>query len=102
MAAAHGLGVAARIGAVIAAALVGGYMIALGHQVMQGVGPDMPDAAVLPLAVAVLAVLPLWPGLGRKTARVAAGALLALAAGVALDVRLDPLADTVPVYSADK
>ena len=93
---------AARIAGLIVATLVGGYMIALGHQVMQGVGPGMPVAAVLPLAVAVLALLPLWTGLGMRTARIAAGALLVLAVGVALDVRLDPLADTVPVYSADK
>jgi len=102
MASAHGSGFAARMAAVIAAALVGGYMIALGHQVMQGVGPNLPVAAVLPLAVSAMAVLPLWPGLTARTARIAAAALLVLAAGVALTVRLDPLADTVPVYSADK
>jgi len=101
-AAASDSGIMARIVAVFAAALVGGYMIALGHQIMQGVGPGMPVAAVLPLAVAAMAVLPLWPGLGVKTARVVAALLLVLAAGVALDVRLDSLADTVPVYSADK
>ena len=95
-------GKVARGLAVIAAALVGGYMIALGHQVMQGVGPGLPVAAVLPLAVAVIAVLPLWPGLSRQTARVAAALLLLLGAGVALNVQLDLLADTVPVYSADK
>ena len=83
-------------------ALVGGYMIALGHQVMQAVGPNLPVAAVLPLSIAALAVLPLWPGLRVKTARVAAALCLMLAVGVALTVRLDPLADTVPVYSADK
>ncbi len=65
----HGSAFSARGLAVIAAALVGGYMIALGHQVMQGVGPKLPVAAVLPLAVAAMAVLPLWPGLGTKTAR---------------------------------
>jgi hypothetical protein len=102
MGSAHCSGLPARGLAVIVAGLVGGYMIALGHQVMQGVGPSMPVAAVLPLAVAAMAVLPLWPGLGVRTARVAAAVLLVLAVGVALDVRLDPLADTVPVYSADK
>jgi hypothetical protein len=102
MAGAHAEDGMAPIAGLIAAALVVGYMIALGHQVMQGVGPGLPVAAVLPLAVGNLAVLPLWPGLRVKTARIAAGALLALAAGVALNVRLDPLAETVPVYSADK
>jgi hypothetical protein len=77
-------------------------MLALGHQVMQGVGPNLPVAAVLPLVLAALAALPLWPGLGRKAAWAVAAALLMLDAGTALWVRLDPIADTVPVYSADK
>jgi hypothetical protein len=47
-------------------------------------------------------VLPLWEGLGARTARMAAAALLVVALGTALTVRLDPIADTVPVYSADK
>ena len=102
IAAAQRSGAAARGLAVAVLALVGGYMIALGHQVMQAVGPNLPVAAVLPLSIAALAVLPLWPGLGVKTARVAAALCLMLAVGVALTVRLDPLADTVPVYAADK
>ncbi len=102
MAGSKGDSTVARGREVITAALVGGYMIALGHQVMQGVGPGMPVAAVLPLALAALAVLPLWPGLSARSARIAAAVLLLAGVGIALDVRLDPLADTVPVYSADK
>jgi hypothetical protein len=69
---------------------------------MQGVGPNLPMVAVLPLTVAGLAVLPLWEGLSARSARMAAAVLLVAALGTALTVRLDPLADTVPVYSADK
>lgn len=81
------------------AALVMGYMIALGHQLMQGVGPTMPFAAALPLALATLAVLPIWQGIGARSVRgVAAGALVG-AAVVALWVQLDAPADTVAVYA---
>lgn len=76
-----------------------GYQIALGHQLMQGVGPTMPGAAALPLGLGALAFLPLWPGLSRRQARQAGLALLLLALGAALWVRLDPVADTVAVYS---
>ncbi len=102
LALAAGEGGAGLLAALVLGAPVIGYMIALGHQVMQGVGPNLPVAAVLPLAVGALAVLPLWDGLSARTARMAAAVLLVLALGTALTVRLDPLADTVPVYSADK
>lgn len=102
LAMAAGEGMAGRLVALALGAPVIGYMIAMGHQVMQGVGPNMPMAAVLPLAVMVLAWLPLWEGLSARTARIAAAVLLVAALGTALTVRLDPLADTVPVYSADK
>lgn len=102
LAMAAGEGAAGRLLALVLGAPVLGYMIALGHQVMQGVGPGLPVAAVLPLAVANLAVLPLWEGISAQKVRIGAAVLLVIAVGTALTVRLDPLADTVPVYSADK
>ena len=102
LAMAAGEGTAGRLAALVSGALVTGIMIALGHQVMQGVGPGLPMAAALPLAVAALALLPLWEGVVARTARIAAALLLAAAVGTALTVRLDPLAATAPVYSADK
>lgn len=82
-----------------AAALVAGYMLALGHQLMQGVGPTMPFAAALPLALAALALLPVWQALGTRAVRgVAAGALLG-AVAVAFWVQLDAPADTAAVYA---
>lgn len=87
----------ARAIAVLLGALVLGYMLALGHQLMQGVGPDLPSAAALPLALAALALIPLWPGIskGRRVGM----ALLLAALAVALWVRFDPMARTVATYS---
>ncbi len=92
----------ARLLALAGAALVTGYMIYLGHFTMQGVGAPMAWIAALPLALAVMAVLPVWPGLAEKAARRLGAVLLVLALGMALWVRLDPLADTVAAYSSDK
>jgi hypothetical protein len=69
---------------------------------MQGVGAPMAYVAAMPLALAVIASLPVWPGLGEKVARSSAAVLLGLALGMALWVRLDPVADTVAAYSSDK
>jgi hypothetical protein len=89
----------ARAIAVLLGASVLGYMFALGHQLMQGVGPDMPSVAALPLALGALALIPTWPALSHRHARLAGLALLVLALGAALWVRFDPMADTVAVYS---
>ena len=95
-------GTAARAFAGAVAASVVGYMLALGHQVMQGVGPTMPMAAALPLALGALGLLPVWHGVTSRTARIGAACLLILAMAVALWVRLDPVAETVAVYADTK
>lgn len=95
-------GTAARAFAEAVAASVVGYMLALGHQVMQGVGPTMPMAAALPLALGALGLLPVWHGVTSRTARIGAACLLILAMAVALWVRLDPVAETVAVYADTK
>ena len=95
----------ARAGAALIAAnavAVTGFMLALGHQVMQGVGPTMPMAAVLPFSLAVVTLLPLWRGLAQRTARITGICLLLMAGGVALWVQLDPVADSVPAYADTK
>ncbi|PLK25980.1 M20/M25/M40 family metallo-hydrolase [Novosphingobium sp. TH158] len=86
----------------LGAALVLGYEIYLGHFAMQGVGPTMPFVVSVPLALATLAILALWPGLAPRAARRGALAALALSLLVSLWVRFDPIADTVAVYSSDK
>jgi hypothetical protein len=91
--------VAVRIGV---AALVAGYLLSLGHQLMQGVGPTMPFAAALPLALAVLALLPLWPGVAARNARALARALLLGAMTMSLWVLLDKPAPSRAVYSDSK
>jgi hypothetical protein len=86
-----------RVSASVVAALVTGYLLALGWQIMQGVGPSMPFAVVLPAGLAVIALLPLWPE--QKRPRMVAGVLLVAAIGMALFVRFDPIPPTVAVYS---
>lgn len=90
---------AVRIGI---AALVGGYMLALGHQLMQGVGPTLPFVAALPLALAVSSTLPLWPGIEVRKARMIAVVTLLGAASVSLWVLLDAPAASRAVYSDSK
>jgi len=86
------------------AALVGGYMLSLGHQLMQGVGPTLPFAVALPLALAlaILSTLPLWPVMEARKARAIAVAALLAAASVSLWVLLDPPAASRAVYSYSK
>jgi hypothetical protein len=91
-----------RIASGLVAAVVTGYMLGLGHQLMQGVGPTMPMAAALPLSVAMLALLPIWPGLNRSAAWKVATGLLIAAVGVALWVQFDAPADTRAVYADSK
>ncbi len=87
--------------AMACAALTFGYMLYLGHFIMQGVGPVMPSVAALALALASAAMLALWPGLTARTNRIAAISLAVLAVAMALWIRFDPIADTVAVYSSD-
>lgn len=80
-------------------ALVTGFMLGLGHFLMQGVGPDTPMAVSLPLALGVLPIIALWPGIDRIVVRKASAALLLGAAAVALWVQLDSPAETRAVYA---
>ncbi|WP_310533386.1 M20/M25/M40 family metallo-hydrolase [Novosphingobium sp.] len=95
-------GAAGKIAGGVIAALVLGYEVYLGHFVMQGVGPSIPFATVLQLALGSLAVLLVWPGVGKPMGRRLALAALAAAVIISLWVRLDPMADTIAIYSNDK
>lgn len=78
--------------------LVVGYMLGLFHLLMVGVGPDLPSVAALPLALLSLAILPFYPGLPKRSRAVLSLILLGLAITVALWIRFDPIAVTVPTY----
>ena len=94
------LGTRARVWiTLITGAPVAGYMVGLSHQLMLGVGPTMSFLAALPLAIGTMALLPLSDSMLHRRAQVSAVILLVAACGVALWVRLDPVADTIAVYS---
>ena len=80
------------------AALVIGYMLGLFHLLMVGVGPDLPSVAILPIALLTLALLPLYPGTQSRTGNGLALISFGLSVAVALWIRLDPIAATVPLY----
>jgi len=63
-----------------------------------GVDPDMLSAAILPAALSVLALLPLYLGLSKRTVQSVAMAGLGIAVILALWIRYDPIAATVPLY----
>ena len=94
--------VVGRLTAATAAALVTGYMVQFGHQLVQGVGNDLLPAATLPFVFAAFSWLPLWSGLSRRSALTATAVLLAVAVAIALWVRLDPVAASAAVYSTFK
>lgn len=98
---AHGARRAPWLAAALAAPVIG-YQLGLGHQLFQAVGGDLPAMIALPLALASLAVLPLWQPLTPRLRWIMAGAALAVMLVTALLIRTTPLADTVPAYSLHK
>jgi len=76
-------------------------MIMLGHLLLLGVGPTMLPVAILIAAISVLALMPFWPGTekgqDKKLILVRLGIIIALA----LWIRFDPIASTVPLYSTN-
>jgi hypothetical protein len=69
------------------------------HVLLLGVGADMPFAVVLLLVPALALLAPLMPEWPRGRALSLSGALLLVAAALALWVRLDALAPSVAVYA---
>lgn len=86
--------------AAFVAAIVTGYLLALGYQAMQGVGPSMPWVTAILMALAMIVWLPLWGEIPRW--KPIAGSLMVLAVGMALFVRFDPVPPTVAVYQSLK
>ena len=80
------------------AALVSGYMLSLGHLLMLGVGPDMLSVVILPASILGVSVFPLYKGIkSRANTNIAIAAFIGSAA-LALWVRVDPIASTIPLY----
>ena len=75
-----------------------GYMLFLGHLLMLGVGADMMSVAILPAALAILLLWPVLPQELPKRFKWMALLFLLLAIAIALWVRFDPMAATVPTY----
>jgi hypothetical protein len=90
---------AARL--LLAAAAVFGLALmgVLAHFVLLGIGPDTPSAIAVFAPMTLLLLWPLLPPVRHWKALTAALVLVLAAGSVALSVRLDPLAPSVPPYS---
>ena len=88
--------------AVVLGGIVLGMLLQFGHQFMQGVGPDLPSVTAFLAALALPVLGALFPVLDRKRAWQFAAVCLVGAFAMALYVRFDPVADTVPVYDSMK
>ena len=94
-----GLGLTVRPLAPVGAVFTVGTMLALGHMLLQGVGPDFPGAAALPLALLAAALMPLWPGLNARAQRLVMVLAVVVALGSGLWLRTHAFADTAAVYA---
>lgn len=79
-------------------ALITGYMLSLEHLLMLGVGPNLLSVAILPAAIIALSISPLYADISKRTAAALAIAGLCLSIVIALWIRFDPVASTVPLY----
>ncbi|WBO22017.1 M20/M25/M40 family metallo-hydrolase [Sphingomonas abietis] len=87
----------------LALALVVAPLIPLAHLAFLGVGAPMAPVMLAFLLIVAAAVWPLAKiGQGTRTALVIAGALVAVGLVIAVQVRTDPIAATIPAYSLDK
>ena len=88
----------AMLAAIPALAWLGG----LAHNILLGIGAGMPSVAAIFAPLTLLLLWPLAPRLTRRAATVAALLCIAVAGGIALWVRLDPVAESVPPYPSRK
>lgn len=91
----------AALRSVLAAAALG-MLLQFGHMFMQGVGADLPSVVALLAALAIPVLGPLVPEVKAKRVALAAGLCVVAALAIALVVRFDPVAETVPVYRSMK
>lgn len=88
--------------AVVLGGMVLGMLLQFSHQFMQGVGPDLPSVVAFLAALAFPVLGALFPALHRKRAWQFAAVCLVGALAMAMYIRFDPVADTVPVYDSMK
>ncbi len=87
---------------VLLAAAALGMLLQFGHMFMQGVGADLPSVVALLAALAIPVLGPMIPPIApRQAVRIAVLCVMG-ALAVALVVRFDPVADTVPVFQSMK
>ena len=79
-----------------------GFLLQFAHQFMQGVGADVPMVAALLAALAIPTLSPVIDRVDVKSCIRLSAILLISACAIALWVRLDPVADTVPIYPSMK
>ena len=86
--------------AAVPAAVAGGHLLYLAHFTFLGVGAPMAEVMAVYALLAALLVWPLFRSAERpRPFLIGAGILLIAGTAVALSVRLDPMAPTIPPYS---
>jgi len=83
------------IGSICAVAGLG-HLLAQAHFIFLGIGAEAPAVMIIPIFAALPLLLPLWL---ERPRRWMAGVALSTAAALALWVRFDPIAPSVPAYS---
>lgn len=86
----------------IAAALGAGYLIAFSFFILQAIGSGSPAVVILPLALSAVLLAPLAGPVDARTARIAAIVTIVAALFIALWVRFDAVAPSVPPYTDGK
>lgn len=102
LAASRTSGAVAGVVTVAGTALAGGFLLQFGHQLMQGVGQSIPSALALLATLAIPVCGLLFRTVRPATAYRMAAVCLAAAIVIALIVRFDPVASTVPDYASMK
>lgn len=91
--------IAALIVTTLCAAVGIGHLLAQAHFIFLGIGAELPAVMIVLLFAALPLILPLWP---NRLPRWLPASALAVALVLTLWVRLDPIAPSIPVYSASE
>lgn len=86
----------------VCGALLLGFVLQYGFQLMQGVGPDLPAVTAVLAALMIPMLGTLIPAVNRRSAYAVTALCLVLTSTIALWVRFDPVADTVAAYESLK